>query len=192
MRRIHTSGTAGIKLNFLDRLILGIKEGNWGIAFPGSVTDSSRILTKRNVIDRAKTVLPYIEYDQNPYMVVTDDGRLVWVIDGYTMSDNYPYSQESVVGMANGYKKKINYIRNSIKVIVDSYNGTMQFYITDRTDPIAMTYRNLYPALFEDLDSQLPADIAQHAAYPEFLYNVQAQVLGRYHNVRSRGALQNR
>jgi len=185
-------GAAGLTLNFLDRLILGIKEGNLGIAFSSGINKDSKILTKRNVLDRASKVLPYIEYDQNPYMVVTDEGRLVWVIDGYTMSDNYPYSQETVIQQSNGYKKKINYIRNSIKVLVDAYDGTMQFYITDRTDPIAMTYQKLYPTLFEDLDKTLPADIAGHVIYPEYLYNVQAQILQRYHNVRSRSPIQNR
>jgi len=182
-------GMAGLNLNFLDRLILGIKEGNLGLAFSSSAAGDSKILTKRNVLDRAKTVLPYIEYDQNPYMVITDDGRLVWVIDGYTMSDNYPYSQESVVQLSNGYKEKINYIRNSIKVLVDAYNGTMQFYITDSTDPIAMVYQKLYPTLFKKLHTPLPADIAGHVIYPKYLYNVQAQVLKKYHDVRSRSAV---
>lgn len=176
------NGTAGINLNFIDRLILGIKEGNLGIAFSGNITKDSKIITDRNIIKRAETVMPYLTYDENPYLVITDSGKLVWVIDAYTISDNYPYSQESNV-IINNSTKKINYIRNSVKVLVDAYNGTMEFYITDRTDPIVMAYRNLYPSLFEDLDKELPSDIQKHITYSEFLYGVQSNILERYHDV---------
>lgn len=177
-------GTAGLKLNFLDRLILGIRQGNLKLAFSGDVTDESKILMNRNILERVKKALPYIIYDENPYQVITEEGRLVWVIDGYTVSDAYPYSQSTVIEV-DGRKQKINYIRNSVKVLVDSYDGTMKFYITDRNDPIIMAYHNLYPSLFEDRDAQIPDDIAEHIVYPEYLYRIQAEMLERYHTVKN-------
>ena len=176
-------GQAGIKLGFLDRLILGIKERNVKLAFSSNITSESNIIIKRNILERVKKVMPYLEYDENPYMIITDDGNLLWVIDAYTTSDSYPYSQVTNLVQDNGTLKKINYIRNSVKILVDSYNGTMKFYITDRTDPIVMAYWNMYPGLFEDLGSQIPEDISKHFVYPEYLYNIQADVLKQYHQV---------
>ena len=176
-------GVAGIKLGFLDRLVLGIKEGNIKLAFSTNITKDSNIIIKRNILERVEKVMPYLEYDQNPYMVITDEGRMVWVIDAYTTSNSYPYSQVTNLVQDNGTIKKINYIRNSVKVLVDSYDGTMQFYITDRTDPIVMAYWNMYPSLFEDLNAEIPEDISKHFLYPEYLYNIQADILKQYHQV---------
>ena len=174
-------GKAGLKLGFIDRVILGVKEKNPGIAFSGNVTKESKIITTRNIITRAKTVMPYLKYDEEPYMVITDEGKLVWVLDAYTTSNNYPYSQETVIEY-NGMKEKINYIRNSVKVIVDAYDGTADFYITDKSDPIAIAYSNIYPELFKEGD-EIPQDILKHMVYPKYLYNIQAKILERYHNV---------
>lgn len=182
----HTSnyeGSAGLQLSFFDRLVLGITNGNWNLAFSNEITSDSKILINRNVIQRAKKALPYLIYDENPYTVITKDGRIVWVIDAYTVSSSYPYSQYTSIEHDN-IKENINYIRNSVKVIVDSYDGTISFYITDRTDPIAMAYRNIYKTLFVDLDEEIPEDISEHFVYPEFLYKVQAEVLKVYHNVK--------
>ena len=176
-------GEAGIKLGFLDRLVLGIKEGNIKLAFSTNITKDSNIIIKRNILERVEKVMPYLEYDQNPYMVITDEGRMVWVIDAYTTSNSYPYSQVTNLVQDNGTIKKINYIRNSVKVLVDSYDGTMKFYITDRTDPIVMAYWNMYPSLFEDLNAEIPEDISKHFVYPEYLYNIQADILKQYHQV---------
>lgn len=174
-------GEAGLQLGFLDRLILGVKEKNLGIAFSGNVTKESKIITTRNVITRAKTVMPYLKYDEEPYMVITDEGRLIWVLDAYTTSNNYPYSQETIIEY-NGLKEKINYIRNSVKVIIDAYDGTTDFYIIDKSDPIAIAYSNIYPTLFKD-GEEIPQDISKHMVYPKYLYKIQAEVLERYHNV---------
>ena len=176
-------GQSGLSLNFIDRVILGIKTGDLNLAFSSEVTNESKILINRNIIKRAKTAMPYLIYDDNPYTVVTDEGKTVWVLDAYTVSSQYPYSQFTSIEH-DGIKEKINYIRNSVKVIIDSYDGRMKFYVTDKTDPIAMAYRNVYKTLFEDLDTEIPADIAQHFVYPKYLYNVQAKMLKTYHNVK--------
>lgn len=177
------NGEAGINLNFIDRLVLGIKEGNIKLAFSKNINKDSNIIIKRNILERVKKVMPYLEYDENPYMVITDDGRMVWVIDAYTTSNSYPYSQVTNLVQDNGTIKKINYIRNSAKILVDSYNGTMKFYITDKNDPIIMSYWNMYPSLFEDLDAKIPEDISKHFVYSKYLYDIQADILKQYHDI---------
>ncbi len=177
-------GKAGLSLNFLDRLILAIKEGDLKLAFSGSVDKDSKILINRNIIERAKTLLPNIIYDEEPYIVTTSEGKLVWVLDGYTTSNGYPYSQRITLEGDNLLEKtELNYIRNSVKVLIDAYDGTIKFYITDRTDPIIMAYQKMYPDLFEDKDETIPEDISSQFVYPEFLYNIQAQIMLRYHNI---------
>ena len=177
------NGEAGLQLNFLDRLVLGFYKGNINLAFSSEITSDSKILINRNIIERAKIALPYLMYDEDPYTVIGDDGKIYWVLDAYTISSSYPYSQYLEIEHED-QTRDINYIRNSVKVIIDAYDGTMKYYITDRTDPIAMAYRNIYNTLFVDLDEEIPEDISQHFVYPEFLYNVQAQILKIYHNVK--------
>lgn len=174
-------GKAGLQLNFLDRLILAIKEGDLKLAFSANVNSDSKILTNRNIIDRAKTIMPYLLYDENPYMIVNEEGRLIWVLDAYTTSDSYPYSQKTILQLDSINKLELNYIRNSIKVLIDAYDGTISFYITDRTDPIASAYEKIYPDLFKK--EEIPADISSQFVYPEFLYNIQANIIERYHNI---------
>ena len=178
------NGEAGLKMNFLDRLILGIKEKNVNIALSGSVTSESKILINRNIIKRARLALPDVIYDNNPYTVLDENGDIYWVIDAYTVSSSYPYSTYTEIEY-NGQKRDINYIRNSIKVIINSYTGEMKYYITDRTDPIAMAYRKVYPELFQDLDSEISKTIQDQFIYPEFLYNVQSTMLEEYHNTKA-------
>ncbi len=181
----HTSiysGEAGLQLGFIDRLVLGIRNGDLKLAFSNEITKESKILINRNIIKRAKKVMPYLIYDENPYTVVNDDGKIMWVLDAYTVSNKYPYSQYIAIEHDN-IKEKINYIRNSVKVIIDAYDGTMKFYITDETDPIAMAYKACYPTLFKN--EEISQDIADHFIYPQYLYNVQAQLLKVYHNVKA-------
>ena len=118
------SGKAGLNLSFLDRFILGLQKGKLNLAFSGDVTEESKILINRNVIERAKIALPYLIYDDNPYTVVNNEGRIIWVIDAYTTSSQYPYSQYINIEHDNT-KERINYIRNSVKVLIDSYDGTV-------------------------------------------------------------------
>lgn len=177
-------GKAGLNLSFFDRMILGIREGNLKLAFSPETTKNSSIVTSRNIIKRAKMLMPYLIYDNNPYMVITDEGELVWVLDAYTVSNEYPYSQKINISLDDGTKREINYIRNSVKVLINAYDGTMKYYITDRTDPIIMAYWKMNTNLFEKLDSKLPDGVAQHIVYSKFLYDVQAEVLEIYHNVK--------
>lgn len=177
-------GSAGLNLNFLDRFVLGIKEKDLKLAFSGNVDKDSKILINRNIVERAKTLLPYILYDEEPYLVTTSEGKLVWVLDGYTTSNNYPYSQRIKVAEESILDKlELNYIRNSVKVLIDSYDGTIKFYIIDRTDPIIMAYQKMYPDLFVDKDEIISTDISSQFVYPEFLYSIQAQIMQRYHNI---------
>ena len=170
------NGTAGLKLNFWDRLILGLKNGNFKLAFSKYINEDSKIISERNIMDRVNELLPNIMYDE-PYLVVSDNGELVWVIDGYTTSKEYPYSQ--FVTCPNG--EKINYIRNSVKVLIDAYDGTTKYYITDETDPIIKLYSDLYPSIFASENESIPEDISKKITYPELLYKVQSEMINLYH-----------
>lgn len=174
------SGKAGLNLNFIDRMIVALRQKDINLALSTNVSSDSKILINRNVIQRAKTILPNILYDEDPYLVISDEGRLVWVLDGYTVTNKYPYSQPITIEH-NGHKQEINYIRNSVKVLIDAYDGTTKFYITDTSDPLIMAYKNMYSDLFEE--EAIEQDIASHFVYPEFLYNIQSEIMQRYHNV---------
>ncbi len=179
-------GQAGLNLKFLDRLVLAFKEHDLKLAFSGKVNANSKILINRNIIERAKTLMPYVLYDENPYLVTTNEGKLVWVIDGYTVTECYPYSQRISLDENNLLKRMdINYIRNSLKVLIDAYDGTINYYITDKNDPIISAYQKIYPELFIDDTSLIPEEIKEQFIYPEFLYNIQAEILERYHNVQT-------
>lgn len=178
------NGNSGIILNFMDRLVLATKKAIPGIAISGKMTDNSKILINRNIISRAKMVLNgyNIVYDENPYMVIGKDKKLYWILDAYTISENYPYSTYRTI-QNNGERRKINYIKNSIKVIINSYDGNMNFYITDDTDPIALAFKKIYPNVFSSKD-ELYDDVKEHFIYPEFLYNIQSSILEDYHDMK--------
>ena len=173
-------GPDGKHYNFMDRVIIALRDKNMKIVVLEGYNKNSKIITTRNVIERAKTILPEILYDENPYLVIDSQGDLVWVIDGYTRTDAYPYSQKTTIDI-KGYKEKINYIRNSVKVLVDAYTGETKFYITDRSDPVIMTYNNMYSDLFEI--KEIDPSISEHFIYPEFLYNIQSSMINMYHDV---------
>ena len=170
-------GTGGIALGgFLRRVILAIDRGDLGkLPFSDDVNAQSRLLMRRNIRERVATLAPFLTFDQDPYMVVGDDGRLSWIMDAFTTSDNYPYSTHYNLG-----DDSVNYMRNSVKVVVDAYNGTTTFYVFDPEDPILATYRRIFPALFKDA-SAMPADLRRHVRYPEALFKLQSQVYGLYH-----------
>jgi uncharacterized protein len=142
------------------------------IVLSSDLGDSTRVLMRRNIRERAATALPFLQYDPEAYLVVTDSGRLVWVLDAYTSSRNYPYSAR----LANG----TNYMRNSVKVTVDAYDGTVTAYLADPNDPIAATYGRLFKDVFRPLD-EMPADLRRHLRYPNNLFRAQAALLGTFH-----------
>lgn len=143
--------------------------------------DNSKILLNRNIVDRAKKIMPYLIYDEEPYLVIGDDNNLYWVLDAYTVSNEYPYSQRTRIEYENSMQD-INYIRNSVKVIIDAYNGDTNFYITDKTDPVIMVYNNMYEGLFKE-ETEIPEGISKYFTYSKFLYNIQADILTMYHDV---------
>ena len=153
---------------------------NVNITF-SNINSDSKILLNRNIINRAKKIMPHLVYDENPYLVITNSGKQVWVLDAYTVSNEYPYSQKTNIKIGD-FNGQINYIRNSVKVLIDAYDGTVDFYITDTTDPIAVAYSHAYPNIFKDKNN-IPTDISEHFVYPQALYKVQAEMLKIYHNV---------
>ena len=166
-------GDAGIKLNPLNRFMFAVKERSLKLLVSGNVKSSSKILINRNIKERVKQIMPYLEYDKSPYMI-TVDGKLYWIIDAYTYTNRYPYSEPF------SDTSDTNYIRNSVKVVIDAYNGTTDYYIVDETDPIAQNFKKIYPDLFKDI-KDMPEGIKAHIRYPSTLLNIQAQVYQRYH-----------
>ena len=167
-------GKAGIKLNLLNRCLYAIREGSINILVSSNITSQSRIMYIRNVVNRVEKIMPYLAYEEDPYMTIVD-GRLYWILDAYTTSNKYPYSEPF-----NEQTNSTNYIRNSVKVVVDAYDGSVDFYIVDEDDPIAMTYQKIYPKLFKSYD-QIPEDLMAHLRYPNTLFKIQADVYSKYH-----------
>ena len=167
------TGRGGIAVSsWLRKLAFVVRFGEIKILLSNDLTSASRIMIYRKVAERIREIAPFFEFDHDPYLVVTDDGRLVWVVDGYTTTDRYPYS-DPVRGMGN-------YIRNSVKVTVDAYDGTVTYYLADQTDPIVRTYAKAFPGLLRPLD-QMPADLRRHLRYPEDFFTIQARKYATYH-----------
>ena len=170
-------GSGGIRIGgYFRRWLLAWALGDLTkLPFSDDVTPDSRALIHRNIRDIIDSVAPFLVYDNDPYIVISNDGRLFWIIDAFTESENYPYSRHYPAG-----EKTVNYIRNSVKVTIDAYNGTTTFYVFDSQDPLIQTYRATFPALFRDA-SEMPADLRAHIRYPETLIKVQGDVYGLYH-----------
>jgi len=166
-------GNAGIKMNLFNRLVFAIREGSLKLLVSSNINGDSRIIINRNVVDRVHTIMPYLSYENDPYMV-TVDGKLYWIIDAYTVSNLYPYSEPY------SEETNVNYIRNSVKVVIDAYNGNTDYYVIDENDPIAQTYAKIYPTLFKKLD-QMPEGLKAHLRYANTLFSIQAKVYGKYH-----------
>jgi uncharacterized membrane protein (UPF0182 family) len=170
-------GTGGIVVGgFLRRILLAFDRGDLAkLPFSDDVTPESRLLMRRNLRERVNTLAPFLNFEQDPYIVLGDDGRLSWIMDAFTVSDNYPDSTHSNLG-----DQQVNYMRNSVKAVVDAYNGTTTFYVFDTTDPIIAAYRSIFPSLFKDA-SEMPDGLRKHVRYPESLLKLQAEVYGLYH-----------
>jgi hypothetical protein len=166
-------GRGGIAItSWARRLAFAARFGEPKIILSDDLSPESRILMYRTVIPRIQRIAPFFSFDRDPYLVVTDDGRLVWVVDGYTTTDRYPYS-EPVRGMGN-------YIRNSVKVTVDAYHGSVTFYLADPTDPLVRAYASGFPGLLQPL-ATMPADLQRHLRYPEDFFAIQARKYATYH-----------
>ncbi|MBZ5658376.1 MAG: UPF0182 family protein, partial [Acidobacteriia bacterium] len=170
-------GNGGILLGgFLRRMIIALdRDDLTKLPFSDDVSKDSRLLMRRNVRDRVLALAPFLTYDPDPYIVLGDDGRLSWIMDAFTISDSYPYSTHYRLG-----NDLINYMRNSVKVVVDAYDGTTTFYVFDTDDPVIAAYRAIFPSLFKDA-STMPAGLRKHVRYPEMLLKLQADVYGLYH-----------
>jgi uncharacterized protein len=166
-------GTGGIPIGSLARrLLFAARFGEPKIVLSDDLTGESRIMIYRTVNQRTQQLTPFFRFDRDPYLVVTDEGRLVWMLDGYTSTDRYPYS-DPVRGIGN-------YIRNSVKVTVDAYDGSMTYYIADATDPMVRVYARAFPGLMKPIE-EMPADLRRHVRYPEDLFAIQARKYATYH-----------
>ena len=175
-QNIYTNyqGRGGVPINsFWRKLLFSARYATLRIALSRDLTNESRILYHRQIQDRVSKIAPFIIFDRDAYMVIAQGGRLLWMIDGYTTSDRYPYSEP----MRRGEK---NYIRNSVKVVVDAYNGTVDFYLSDPKDPIILAYGKIFPELFKPLDA-MPEDLRAHIRYPQDLFAIQAHMYSTYH-----------
>ncbi|MGB2602449.1 MAG: UPF0182 family protein, partial [Candidatus Sulfotelmatobacter sp.] len=170
-------GNGGILLGgFLRRILIAFDQDDLAkLPFSDDINAQSRLLMRRNVRDRVAALAPFLTFEADPYIVVGDDGRLSWMMDAFTTSDNYPYSSHYPLG-----GNPINYMRNSVKVVIDAYDGTTTFYVFDAQDPIIAAYRQMFPSLFKDA-AAMPAALRKHLRYPELLLKLQAAVYGLYH-----------
>ncbi|MFH1683510.1 MAG: UPF0182 family protein [Candidatus Margulisiibacteriota bacterium] len=168
-------GRGGVQISsFLRRLAFTVKYADLKILLTDYITKDSRILFDRNIHQRVRKIAPFLSYDRDPYLVISD-GKLYWIQDAYTTSDLYPYSDPTGSGF-----NSFNYIRNSVKVVVNAYNGDVTYYIVDDKDPIVATYQKIYPALFRPL-AEMPEGLKKHLRYPEDLFMVQARKYSAFH-----------
>ena len=170
-------GNGGIVLGgFFRRLIVALDQNDLAkLPFSDDVNKNSRLLMRRNIRDRVSALAPFLTFDPDAYIVLGEDGHLSWIMDAYTISDSYPYSTHYHLD-----DNAINYMRNSVKVVIDAYDGTTTFYVFDSEDPIIAAYRRLFPSLFKDA-SLMPPGLRKHVRYPELLLKLQAEVYGLYH-----------
>jgi hypothetical protein len=158
------------------RLAAAISRGDWNILLTSYLTPESRMMIHRNVRERLATLASFVAWDADPYLVLGDEGRLTWIVDGYMTSRVHPYSlMIELEGIGS-----INYIRNSVKATIDAYDGTVHLYVFDSEDPLLQAYRNLFPALFEP-SSAMPAGLRKHVRYPETIFAAQADIYRLFH-----------
>jgi uncharacterized membrane protein (UPF0182 family) len=165
-------GKGGVPLSFLKKLIFAVRFGSVTILLSDDITTESRIMYHRKIKDRVARIVPFARLDGDPYLVISPEGRLLWFLDGYTATDRYPYS-EPTPGLGN-------YIRNSLKAVVDAYDGTVQLYVSDAGDPIMGTYAKIFPGVFKKME-EMPADLQAHVRYPPGMLSIQARMYRAYH-----------
>ena len=178
------SGTGGVGIGGLwDRILFAIRFGDTNVLFTNQISSESRVLFHRQITDRERLIAPFLSYDTDPYLVIAD-GQLWWMNDAYTTGDRYPYSERYSALLAGsttlGNGGSFNYIRNSVKVVTNAYDGSITYYVIDPTDPVVKNLRAIYPSLFKDL-AQMPQSLKAHIRYPEGILSVQAQIYSLYH-----------
>ncbi|MBU1184916.1 MAG: UPF0182 family protein [Proteobacteria bacterium] len=165
-------GKGGVPLSFWRKLIFAVRFGSITMLLSDDITSESRIVYHRNVRERVSMIAPFAHLDQDPYLVISPEGRLLWFIDGYTVTDRFPYSEPTPdVG---------NYIRNTLKAVVDAYDGTVQLYVSDPTDPIMQTYSRIFPGVFKPM-GEMPEALRSHVRYPSGFMAIQARMYRAYH-----------
>lgn len=160
----------GIPLQGLNRLLFAMKEGSIRLLVSDQLTNESQLLQIRNIKDRVNEIAPFFTYDDDPYIFIRDDGTLAWMIDGYVIAERYPYSE--------AFRGNENYVRNSVKVVIDAYSGEVNFYIVNPEDPLIQTYQNIFPELFT---AEIPDDVRAHFRYPVDMFKIQTAMYGTYH-----------
>ena len=166
-------GKGGVRMgSFLKRALFALRFGELNILLSGDIGPDSRILYNREIAARARLALPFLTFDEDPYLIIAENGEMKWMLDGYTSTDRYPYSQRLSDGTT--------YMRNSVKVVMDAYDGTIDTYIVDAADPLAATYAKIFPGIFKPL-AAMPADMRAHMRYPTDLFRVQTQLFATYH-----------
>jgi uncharacterized membrane protein (UPF0182 family) len=174
-KNVYTTyaGQGGVPIQtFLRKLLFALRFGDIKILLSNDIIGESRVMYHRQIEDRVRKAAPFIQFDRDPYLVIRQDGSLAWIVDGYTTSNKFPYS-ETVRGVGN-------YIRNSVKAVVDAYHGTLAFYISEPDDPVIKAYAGAFPGLFQPL-SAMPADLRPHIRYPQGLFGIQARMFATYH-----------
>ncbi len=161
---------SGISMTLMNKLLFAISYRNMNFLLSQDLTSQSRILINRNITERVNKIAPFLTLDNDPYPVLSN-GRIYWIIDAYTTSDKYPYSQP---------QGNVNYVRNSVKIVLDSVSGSTNFYIVDSSDPIAASYARIFPGLFKDVNT-LSEDLRSHFRYPDDIFTMQCAALGKYH-----------
>ena len=167
------AGTGGVRVgSFLRRAMFALRFGALNILLSGDITSDSRVLYNREIEQRARLALPFLSLDADPYLIVADNGELKWMMDGYTTTDRYPYAQRIGDGTS--------YMRNSVKVVIDAYNGSIDAYVVDPADPLAATYAKIFPGIFKPI-SAMPAGLRAHMRYPTDLFRIQSSLFATYH-----------
>ena len=166
-------GRGGVPIgSFLRRVLYAFQFGSLKILLSDDIKGTARVLYRRNIVERATTAMPFLDFDADPYLIITDAGELKWILDAYTSSDAYPYAARTSDGT--------NYMRNSVKVVIDAYDGSVDAYIADPADPVVKTYARIFGGIFKPI-SAMPADIRRHVRYPGDLFGIQTSLYATYH-----------
>ena len=168
-------GTHGVRMGGANRALWSLKLGDFNLLVSPQITDQTEMLYRRNILDRAREIAPFLTFDRDPYVVLVDC-KVYWILDAYTTGSTYPYSQATTFQGVS----EINYIRNSVKVVIDAYEGTAIFYVTDTKDPLIKAYQATFPKLFTPIAS-MPAGLRAHLRVPEDLFTIQTHIYATYH-----------